>query len=137
MDNEQPKTEDEIFAKYAPKKRRHQEVNGGDPAPNPTAIHRERLVQVVNNISLQSLDELRAMRDQVDALMMAISEREGTVLHDVEEFANIAQSALDTKKIIGDALAALQARFAASELHPTLKDQRQLPSAPTIESDHG
>jgi hypothetical protein len=133
---------DEVLAKYAPKQVRRNRAaasggNGsGDPAPSATALHHERMAQLVGNISLVALDELRAMRDQVDSLMTAMHQRRDTVLQVVQEYTGMSQAVVDTKQVIGNALGILQAQFDDSKIAPTLRGSKvTLPPVANIEPE--
>ena len=68
------------------------------------AEHHERLSSLVSAVTRHALDELHALREQVDEVIRTINECQESVENDLREYAEQAEAALATKAIMADAL---------------------------------
>ena len=89
-------------------------------APNETDVQRERLRSYVTNITLTALKEIGLLREECGTLISTVQERQDTLLHQIEAFASVARSLMDSKKVMADALADINREFKSLPIAPTL-----------------
>jgi hypothetical protein len=82
-----------------------------DPAPSATAIAEERAQQLVANISSEMLGELRSLREEIVDLMNEVSQRGDLLREAIRTHTEFAESSMQHKTIIAEAVAKLRAEF--------------------------
>ena len=106
-------------------------LNGGSTSmtetamPDETDVHYERLRAYVSNITLTSLNEIGALREECSELIRTVHERQDTLLQQIHAYSVLAKSLLESKKIMADALAGINEQFKSLPFTATL------PSRPT------
>lgn len=86
---------------------------GGLPQAPASAEQRDgnRTKQFVSEISTHAKLQLGEMRDQIDDVVRAISEREARLIADIEEHIKFSTVAIKAKLIIAESLADVQKCF--------------------------
>lgn len=83
--------------------------SGSDPAPNPVALHQDRITALVHQISLSATDGLREHRNAVDAVMRATGEWENRLSKEIKEFGNYSSTILTVRDSMSESLKSLEA----------------------------
>lgn len=89
-----------------------------NPAVDPISITRDRMKQLLDNVTLSTLTELTVLRDEIDNLMRTIRFRNDHLLNQVEAHVEFSCQAIETKKIVSDGLASIKEKFANGKAVP-------------------
>lgn len=81
------------------------EVALGDPAPDPLAVHHERLAAIISNTSALAMDQGRQARDGIDRVLRTFANRDEELTAIVEKHVSEYREAMNHFRIIAEALA--------------------------------
>ena len=74
-------------------------------------VHYERLRSYVNNVTLTSLNEISALREECAELIRTVHDRQELLLQQIHSYSVMAKSLLESKKIMADAIAGINEQF--------------------------
>lgn len=95
-----------------------------DPAPNPVDIAHQRSQQLMDNLTTQALDQLRAFRDDTDALMVALTKRHDAIVSAIDEHASRVASVIEAKVIMAEQTQKMKEMFAPVQAVMTQEPRR-------------
>lgn len=82
-----------------------------DPAPTPEGVAKERMEQLLANITTNTLNELRELRDEIDNLIRTVQSRHDTILSACYQHVEYSTSTITCKEIIKGNLSKIAADF--------------------------
>ena len=88
--------------------------NGHDPAPCPQSITMRRMDELLGQVSDHAVEELRQLRDDVDATIRAIQNRQEEVRNYFSDHVDSVINAIKFREIAAGHLADVRERFARS-----------------------
>lgn len=88
-----------------------QTVQSFDPAPTPEGVAKERMEQLLANITTNTLNELRELRDEIDNLIRTVQSRHDTILSACYQHVEYSTSTITCKEIIKGNLSKIAADF--------------------------
>lgn len=102
---------DKAIPRVDPAKQVLQSVTSYDPAPTPENVAKERMEQLLANITTNTLNELRELRDEIDNLIRTVQARHDTILSACYQHVEYASSTITCKEIIKGNLSKIAADF--------------------------
>lgn len=108
-----------------------------DPAPSAVDISHERVRRLSEDMAVQSLTELRELREQIDDVMRAITARRDDIAERIQRQADLSTNVAALKSIIVENLTKLKLQIAEEPHDITPAEVRKrinlpLPEASTL-----
>lgn len=82
-----------------------------DPAPTAEGVAKERMEQLLANITTSTLNELRELRDEIDNLIRTVQARHDTILNACYQHVDYSTSTIMCKEIIKGNLSKIATDF--------------------------